>query len=115
MVLLAALRAKQIIHKARRGATLDGELPEEAFLEEKGIKPLSQALYEIAQGKLEKENLYLLEYLESFRAGEEGIPLPTATEAKKEFVFEEPKDIKIEDYGLGEEEAEEELTEDEEE
>lgn len=97
LVLLASLRAKQIIYKARRGVNPEGELPEEALEEDSKIKPLTQALVEIAEGKLERDKLYLFEYLESFHRGAEAPSLKPPITARDEFEFIAPEKLAIEE------------------
>ena len=65
------MRAKQIIAKQRLGPTFDGQVDADVKAMQSGRKPLSQALHEIAWGYLERDRLYLLEYLESFQRGDE--------------------------------------------
>ena len=76
LVLLASLRAKQIIAKQRLGPTLEGELDDDVKVMQAGHKPLSQALGEVARGELHRDKIYLLEYLESFHRGDEDLPPP---------------------------------------
>lgn len=80
LVLLAALRAKQIISNQRQGANSKSELDPDAQALLAGRKPLTIALNEIVDRELPREKLYLLEYLESFRRGEEEYR-PTTIEA----------------------------------
>jgi len=76
VVVLASLRAREIIRKQKLGASFDGELDADVAREGEALKPLSRALAEIAEGKLDREKMYLLEYLESFRRGDEDISAP---------------------------------------
>ena len=80
VVVLASLRARQIIQKQRQGLSFERELDAEATLGEDVRKPLSRALAEIAEGKLDKDKMYLLEYLESFRRGDETASVPVPPE-----------------------------------
>jgi DNA-directed RNA polymerase omega subunit len=80
LVLLAALRAKQIISNQKRGLNARGELEQDVQAAHGGRKPLSIALGEISRGELPREKMYLLEYLESFRRGDEDMR-PPAIEA----------------------------------
>ncbi len=84
LVMLAALRAKQIIGNQKRGLTTHGEIEPDVLAMHSGRKPLSVALDEIARGELPREKMYLLEYLESFRRGDEDL-LPPRIEAGVEF------------------------------
>lgn len=79
LVLLAALRAKQIIGNQKRGLNARGELEQDTQAAY-GRKPLSVALGEISRSELPREKMYLLEYLESFRRGDEDMR-PPAIEA----------------------------------
>jgi len=90
LVTLASLRAKQVIGKLRMGPTFEGELDEDVKALAGGLKPLSLALREIASGKLDRDKMYLLEYMESFRRGDETISIPAPPET--EFVFVEPEE-----------------------
>lgn len=90
LVTLASLRAKQVIGKLRMGPTFEGELDEDVKAIARGLKPLSLALQEIASGKLDRDKMYLLEYMESFRRGDETISAPAPPET--EFVFVEPEE-----------------------
>ena len=76
LVLLAALRAKQIIGNQRRGLNPHGEVESDVKAMQTGRKPLSIALGEIVRGDLPREKMYLLEYLESFRRGDEELQPP---------------------------------------
>jgi DNA-directed RNA polymerase omega subunit len=76
LVLLAALRAKQIITNQKRGLNADGEYNPDLKAMQTGRKPLSIALMEIQRGELPREKIFLLEYLESFRRGDEEIQPP---------------------------------------
>lgn len=89
LVTLASLRAKQIIGKMRIGPTFDGEVDDDVKALAGGLKPLSLALREIASGKLDREKMYLLEYLESFRKGDEIAAAPSPPES--EFAFVAPE------------------------
>ncbi len=91
LVLLASLRAKQIIGKQQLGPTLEGEVDEDVKAMQSGHKPLSRALAEIAQGKLERDKIYLLEYLESFHRGDEDMPPPPRADADFGYVPEPQK------------------------
>jgi len=91
VVLLAALRAKQIIAKQRIGPSFDGELDPDLRAMLAGRKPLSLALDEIARGELQREKIYLLEYLESFQRGDEDMPPPPR--ADEGFAFAQEPDL----------------------
>jgi len=88
LVLLASLRAKQIIAKQRLGPTLEGELDDDVKVMQAGHKPLSQALGEVARGELNRDKIYLLEYLESFHRGDEDLPPPPRADADFGYVPE---------------------------
>lgn len=75
VVVLASLRAREIMRKQRQGASFEGELDADIVGEQETLKPLSRALMEIAEGKLDREKMYLLEYFESFRRGDESAPV----------------------------------------
>lgn len=91
LVLLASLRAKQIIAKQRLGPTLEGELDDDVKVMQAGHKPLSQALGEIARGELHRDKIYLLEYLESFHRGDDDLPPPPRADAGFGYVPEPAK------------------------
>jgi DNA-directed RNA polymerase omega subunit len=91
LVLLASLRAKQIIGKQQLGPTLEGEVDEDVKAVQSGYKPLSRALAEIARGELERDKIYLLEYLESFHRGDEDMPPPPRADADFGYVPEPRK------------------------
>ncbi|OPX23696.1 MAG: DNA-directed RNA polymerase subunit omega [Planctomycetales bacterium 4484_113] len=80
VVVLASLRAREIMRKQKLGASFDGELDADVVSEQETLKPLSRALADIAEGKLDREKMYLLEYLESFRRGDEDIAAPPVLE-----------------------------------
>ena len=90
LVTLAALRAKQVIGKLRLGPTFEGDVDQDVKALSGGLKPLSLALREVAGGKLDREKMYLLEYLESFRRGDEPAPAPAPPES--EFAFVAPEE-----------------------
>jgi DNA-directed RNA polymerase omega subunit len=90
LVTLASLRAKQVIGKLRIGPTFEGEVDDDVKALAGGLKPLSLALREIASGKLDREKMYLLEYLESFRKGDETASISAPPES--EFVFVAPEE-----------------------
>ncbi len=106
LVLLAALRAKQIVYKSRRLQMSETGLDEESNEQKSTLKPLTQALYEIAESKLEREKLYFFEYLEGFRKGGENIHLTTKGTAKTEFEFVPSEEIVVEQDASSEEEGE---------
>lgn len=91
LVLLASLRAKQIIAKQRLGPTLEGDLDDDVKAMQAGHKPLSQALGEIARGELGRNKIYLLEYLESFHRGDDDLPPPPRADADFGYVPEPEK------------------------
>ncbi len=95
LVLLASLRAKQIIHKSKMGGAPIEELEDEPSRDLPMRKALTQALYEIADGKLERDKLYFFEYLESFRRGDEEIQLPANMTPRAEFEFVPPEKIEV--------------------
>jgi len=105
LVLLASLRAKQIIAKQRLGPTLEGEVDDDVKAMQAGHKPLSQALGEIARGELNRDKIYLLEYLESFHRGDEDLPPPPRADAGFGYVPEPAKTAPV--LGVGEEKPDE--------